>query len=118
VVDATLHILIVEDDASLGPLIADALAEMGYQVMLAVDGQAALEILQGDTPIDIVFSDVGIPSGMSGIDLIGHARRLRPQARCILASGYAKAQLPPLPEDIVFLAKPYRIPQLVAAFTA
>lgn len=116
--DAPLRILIVEDDASLGPLISDALAEMGHQVMLAVDGHAALEILQGNAPIDVVFSDVGIPSGMSGIDLIGHARRFRPQARCILASGYAKAQLPPLPADIIFLAKPYRIPQLVAAFTA
>lgn len=113
-----MHILIVEDDPSLGPLISDALGEMGYQVLLAADGQAALEILQGDAPIDVVFSDVGIPGGMSGIDLTGHARRLRPQARCILASGYAKAQLPPLPEDIVFLAKPYRIPQLVAAFAA
>lgn len=116
--DATLHILVVEDDASLGPLISDALAEMGYRVMLAVDGPAALEILQGNAPVDIVFSDVGIPSGMSGIELVEHARRLRPQARCILASGYAKAQLPPLPEGIIFLAKPYRIPQLVAAFTA
>jgi CheY-like chemotaxis protein len=116
--DTALHILVVEDDASLGPLISSALTEMGCQVMLAVDGPAALEILQGNAPIDVVFSDVGIPRGMSGIDLVEHARRLRPQVRCILASGYAKAQLPPLPEDIIFLAKPYRIPQLMAAFTA
>lgn len=114
--EAGLRILIVEDDALLGPLISSALAEIGHEVVLATDGPAALEILQGDLPLDMVFSDVSMPSGMSGIELIEHVRRLRPQAKCILASGYARAQLPPLPDGIHFLAKPYRLPQLTAAF--
>lgn len=108
----------VEDDATLRRLISGALVEMGHDVLVAANGPEALELLRSDTPIDVVFSDVSMPHGMSGIELIEHATKLQPQARCILASGYAKAQLPPLPERVLFLAKPYRIPQLMAAFTA
>nr|WP_199753457.1 response regulator [Luteimonas cucumeris] len=113
-----LRILMVEDDAMLGPLVAGALVEEGYEVLLVPDGPAALDILRSTAAIDVVFSDVSMPNGISGIELLEHVDRLQPQARCIIASGYAKVQLPPLPPRAVFLPKPYRIPQLVAALAS
>lgn len=50
---------------------------------------------------------------MSGIELSEQVAQLLPQARVILASGFAKAQLPPLPAQVDFLPKPYRLRQLI-----
>ena len=69
--------------------------------------------VQGGEHFDFIFSDVSMPNGVSGIDLAAHSARLQPEARVILASGYARAQLPPLPDNVTFLPKPYRLPQLL-----
>ncbi len=50
---------------------------------------------------------------MTGIELAAHAAQLQPHARIVLASGFARAQLPALPAYVSFLPKPYRIPQLL-----
>ena len=89
---AEARLLLVEDEDDLRMLVGEALRLLGFSV----------------APV----SDVSMPNGLSGIDLAGHAARLQPHARIILASGYARAQLPPLPGNVVFLPKPYRISQL------
>jgi DNA-binding LytR/AlgR family response regulator len=53
-----------------------------------------------------------MPRGMSGVDLYQEARRLRPDIRVLLASGYARGQLPTIPDDCDFIPKPYRVEEL------
>ncbi|KAB7770840.1 response regulator [Xanthomonas maliensis] len=110
----TLRLLMVEDQHELRELIGEALRDVGITVDTADDGHSALRMLREHGPYDVVFSDIRMPNGMSGIELSEQVSQLLPQARIILASGFAKAQLPPLPEQVDFLPKPYRLRQLIA----
>ncbi len=106
-------VLFVDDEQSLRDVVVEALQDSGYEVLVATDGPGALEILRGPARIDAIFSDVSMPNGMSGIDLAAEASKIRPGIGVILASGFAKGQLPEIPRDVIFLPKPYRIGQLL-----
>ena len=109
----SLRVLMVEDQDDLRDMIGMALQDMGIDVDATADGMAALEMMEGDRQYDVVFSDVSMPNGMSGIELSEHVARAQPGARMILSSGYARSQLPPLPVNVEFLPKPYRLRQLL-----
>ncbi|MEE7547914.1 response regulator [Xanthomonas sp. Kuri4-1] len=109
----SLRVLMVEDQSELRDLIGEALRDMGVEVHTANDGPHALDLLRENPGYDVVFSDVSMPNGMSGIELSEHVSALQPAARVILASGYAKSQLPALPAHVEFLPKPYRLRQLL-----
>lgn len=108
-----LRVLMVEDQEELRELIGQALRDFGIDVHTANDGPEAVRVIDENGDFDVVFSDVNMPNNMSGLELSAHVAEVLPNARMILASGYARAQLPPLPERVEFLAKPYRLKQLV-----
>ncbi len=108
-----LRVLMVEDQQDLRELIGQALQDFGIEIHTADDGPAALRLMQDPGGFDVVFSDISMPNGMSGVELSEHVADVLPNARMILASGYARSQLPPLPEHVEFLPKPYRLRQLV-----
>jgi len=108
-----LRVLMVEDQQDLRELIGQALQDFGIEIHTADDGLAALRLMQDPGGFDVVFSDISMPNGMSGVELSEHVADVLPNARMILASGYARSQLPPLPEHVEFLPKPYRLRQLV-----
>ena len=85
-------ILVVEDDDMLRMLTRRLLTNAGYTVLLAPNGQEALEILRSDAQLDLLLSDVVMP-GMSGIALVGAARSLRPDLRVVLTSGYTPDEM-------------------------
>jgi len=107
-------ILLVEDDPDVQLVTVEALRYMGYAVLTADEGAAGLEILRRDSDIDILLTDVVMPKGMSGVDLLEKAREFRPELKVLLVSGYARGQLPTIPEGCDFLAKPYRVEDLEA----
>lgn len=111
---ATPHVLFVEDEDDLRGIIQDALAQHGYQVTLARNGREALEHLRRGA-FSHVVTDVSMPEGVSGLDIAAQALQQRPSPRVVVASGYQRSQLAPLPEGAHFLPKPYRIRQLLAA---
>jgi signal transduction histidine kinase len=82
------RLLIVEDDKEVLALTVEILAGLGYQVVTAGDASEALEHLHGAEPIDLMFSDVVMPGGTSGVQLAHLARSLRPDIRILLTSGY------------------------------
>jgi DNA-binding LytR/AlgR family response regulator len=74
-----------------------------------------LEILSGDQPIDLLFSDVIIPGGIDGAQLALSARRVRPELKVLLTSGYTAAALSlehGLPDDLNVVGKPYQRDEL------
>jgi CheY-like chemotaxis protein len=85
----TETILVVEDDESLRKLITSLLASAGYQVLEAADGAAAVNVAQNyDAQIDLLLTDVLMPV-MSGVELSGKLKRIRPDMKVLMMSGYA-----------------------------
>jgi signal transduction histidine kinase len=82
------RILLVEDDEAVLQMGVEMLSELGYQVSTAASGQAALERLASGEAADLVFSDIVMPGGVSGLQLAQALREARPDAKVLLTSGY------------------------------
>jgi DNA-binding NtrC family response regulator len=106
-------ILVVEDDPDVAELAANALELMGYRVAVSCNAAAALHQLSADKRgFDLVFSDIVMPGGMSGIDLALTLRARFPALPVLLATGYSNAALSPAAQQFRVLAKPYRLQEL------
>ncbi|MBV7585925.1 response regulator [Pseudomonas sp. PDM33] len=84
-----LCVLVVEDNDLVRMLTVEVLEEIGYQVLQAEDAEEALPILQGDTAIHLLLTDVGLP-GMNGEELASAAREARPELPILFATGFAE----------------------------
>ncbi|WP_375429392.1 PAS domain-containing protein [uncultured Sphingomonas sp.] len=105
-------VLVVEDNQDVGRFATAALAELGYESVLAGDAGAALAALAtGTAQFNIVFSDVMMP-GMNGIELGEEIRRLYPDMPVILTSGYSHVLAQNGRYGFELLHKPYSVEQL------
>jgi PAS domain S-box-containing protein len=112
--DTTEKVLVVDDEPDVMDLAATLFRNIGYEVYTANNGYDALEILQRSADIAVLFSDVMMPH-MNGIELAIQARRLRPDMKILLASGYPLPALKAQHSDIggfSFMTKPYRLADL------
>ena len=103
-------ILLVEDDEQVRANAMELLRELGYNVIEAADGPAALRILEGGEAIAMLLTDVGLPGGMNGKQVADHARQLRPELRVLFTTGYARDAIVHdgrLDPGIELLAKPF-----------
>ncbi|HTT07661.1 MAG TPA: PAS domain S-box protein [Gammaproteobacteria bacterium] len=104
-------ILLVEDDPAVLAITTSALTEMGCQVISAENGPAALECFARHPDIVLLFTDVVMPGGMTGVELALKLRTQRPELRVLYTSGYAPqaaANHISKTENDFWLAKPYR----------
>ena len=81
-------VLLVEDDEQVLGMAVESLEELRYRVIVTRNAAEALEHLHGVERIDILFSDVVMPGGMNGSQLAVEARRVRPDIKILLTSGY------------------------------
>jgi PAS domain S-box-containing protein len=88
--DQSQTVLVVEDDDDVRTHSVEILRELGYRVLEAPNGQAALEILTRRPEVALLFTDVGLPGGMNGRQLAEEARRRRPALQVLYTTGYAK----------------------------
>jgi CheY-like chemotaxis protein len=112
------RILLVEDDDDVRALAAQFLQAMGYRVIEAPDAAQALELLARDPAVDLLFSDVVLPGGISGPQLAQQALQRVPGLRALLASGYPRDALIGLDGElaqIALLTKPYSRDDLARA---
>jgi PAS domain S-box-containing protein len=86
-------ILVVEDNEDVRAVAVRQLMELGYDVIEAQNAKGALEILRQDVPIDLLFTDVVMPGGMTGDVLAREARKLRPALKALFTSGFAQAAI-------------------------
>jgi PAS domain S-box-containing protein len=104
-------VLVVEDDNFVRGYAVACLESLGYTVITAADGRSALERLNnGDSP-DILFTDIVMPGGVSGLDLAEQARAIKPDLRVLFTSGYPLETLTArgkLSAKGAILNKPYR----------
>jgi CheY-like chemotaxis protein len=83
-------ILVTEDDPEVRSFTVEMLRELGYNVIEAVDGHAALRMLDAHREIALLFTDVGLPGGMNGRQLADEAQRRRSALKVLFTSGYAR----------------------------
>jgi PAS domain S-box-containing protein len=103
-------ILVVEDNSSLRQLVAKQLKALGYRFLGAQNGQDAMEILETEK-VDLLFTDVVMPGGVSGYDLAKTTAERWPNVKVVLTSGFPDAKLNisgKPPENTRLLLKPYR----------
>ena len=83
-------ILLVEDDADVRTFAADLLRELGYEVLAAETGTEALGLLEQNAEVQLLFTDVALPGGMTGRQLADEAVRRRPGLKVLYTTGYAR----------------------------
>jgi PAS domain S-box-containing protein len=109
-------VLIVEDQPEVREIVEELLADLGYRVLTASDSAAARNILRGDGPIALMLTDMVMPGGTNGRDLIEEARRLRQDMKFILMSGYARDFQGDVgtSQKFAFIEKPFKPAELAA----
>ncbi|HEX5776291.1 MAG TPA: hybrid sensor histidine kinase/response regulator, partial [Caulobacteraceae bacterium] len=85
------------------------------QVVTAIDAMKALEILKGDEPIDLLFSDIIMPGGLSGVSLARQAQGLRPEMHILLTSGFVGDSAKLAEHEYPLIDKPYEASALACA---
>jgi PAS domain S-box-containing protein len=104
-------ILVVEDDPFVRSSVIMRVKSLGYKVVTAVNGNDALSKLRADPKIDLLFTDIVMPGGMSGWELADLAQQIRPGLPVLYSSGYPQEALVDLGRasaQSIILTKPYR----------
>ncbi|MBA4209579.1 MAG: hypothetical protein C0454_08620 [Parvibaculum sp.] len=108
-------VLLVEDDALVGAVLREMLSALGYRVLDVARGAEAIRIIEGDSPLDILLTDLSLPGGISGLAIIKSANQHRPGVRRVLMSGFLSGQEASeldLLADVQLLPKPFTLGQL------
>ena len=113
-----IRVLVVEDEALLLFSIADNLKAAGFDVLEANNADEAIEILVAHPEIHLLFTDVDMPGSMDGLKLSAMVRNRWPPVQIIVTSGKQRPGADQLPENGVFLPKPYTPQSVVAALQA
>lgn len=119
-------ILVVEDNDGVRDLAIQILAMSGYAVLEAIDASSGLSMYRAHPEIDLVFTDVIMPGGVSGIEMAKQILAEHPEARILLATGYqekgnALKEHAAKSANIGAVSKPYdvnELPEIVAAMLA
>jgi signal transduction histidine kinase/CheY-like chemotaxis protein len=86
-------ILVVEDDDDVRNYTVNCLRELGYRVLEAADAMSALEIIEAEPGLRLLFTDLGLPGGIDGRALAERAREARPSLRVLITTAYAGSTL-------------------------
>jgi len=108
-------VLIVEDEAILRLELTWRLEDMGLTVLTADSADEAIPLLETHPEITVLFTDIKMPGSMDGVRLAHQARRCWPPIKIIVASGMIDTDLTTLPDDSIFLSKPYPPEDLASA---
>lgn len=85
-----LKILVVDDDAEVLAVASASLEADGYTVLRAPNAPVALQILQDNPDVALLFTDIVMPGYIDGFDLAERAKQLHPGLRVLYTSGYLK----------------------------
>jgi PAS domain S-box-containing protein len=110
-------VLVVEDDEDVRSYSADILRDLGYRAIEASDGPAALRLLDAESAIRLLFTDVGLPGGLDGRQLADEAKRRRPEIKVLFTTGYARNAIVHqgrLDPGVELIVKPFTASSLAA----
>jgi CheY-like chemotaxis protein len=109
------RILVVEDNEDLLEVTSAMLTTFGYEVLSARNGSEAIQIVESGQPFDLLFSDIVMPNGMSGVELARELRRRSEGVKILLTSGHAVDVLErhQAAGEFPIIDKPFRLTDLV-----
>ena len=110
-------VLVVDDEPTVRMLVTDVLADLGYTAIEAADSAGGLRVLQSDARVDLLITDVGLPGGMNGRQMVDAARTHRPDLRVLFITGFAENALlnnGQLEPGMAVLTKPFAVDALAA----
>jgi PAS domain S-box-containing protein len=113
-------VLIVDDEPTVRMLVTDVLRELGYRTIEASDGIAGLKILETNSRIDLLVTDVGLPGGLNGRQMADAARQHRPNLKVMFITGYAENAVLShghLEPGMHVLTKPFPVDEFAARIT-
>jgi signal transduction histidine kinase/DNA-binding response OmpR family regulator len=114
-------VLVVEDDNDVRSHTTEQLRELGYRVLEAANVAAALVVLARRPDVRLLFTDVGLPGGMTGRQLVDEVRRRWPRLKVLYTTGYARNAIVHggvLDPGTELLAKPFSYTALAAKVRA
>lgn len=117
----TETLLIVDDEVELAELAAATLQDLGYRILTAHSGPEALQVLDAEPHVDLLFSDVIMPGGVDGFALAEKARLINPDIAVVLASGFTGKLNDDRARDSVayeLMAKPYELNDMARTIRA
>jgi signal transduction histidine kinase len=103
-------ILVVEDEEKVRAFSVEMLHELGYAVMAAPNGHAALQLIDAHPEIRLLFTDVGLPGGLNGRQLANEALLRRPDMKVLFTSGYTRNAIihgDRLETSVALIGKPF-----------
>jgi len=101
-------VLVVEDETLVRMFMADFLDEAGFKVFEAVNADEALSVLQARPDVQVVITDIEMPTGsMNGLKLAQTIQERWPGIGVVISSGRERPGPDDLSEKVAFLAKPY-----------
>ncbi|HWQ56368.1 MAG TPA: PAS domain S-box protein [Bryobacteraceae bacterium] len=115
--EQALTVLVVDDEPAVRSFAKSALGRLGHTVLLAEDGQRAIELLEKNGSVDLVLLDVVMPV-IGGGEVAGTIRKRWPDVSVLVTSGYNQEEarrLGSLPEGLPFIPKPYTLQRLASA---
>ena len=108
-------VLLVEDEPEVRAVAAEHLRDLGYDVLEAEDGSAALRLLRTTARLDVLVTDVGLPGGLNGRQIADAAREARPGLPVLFITGYAGDALDDrLAAGMEVIGKPFTLDALAA----
>jgi PAS domain S-box-containing protein len=110
-------ILVVEDDEDVRTYSTESLRDLGYRVLEAPDGPSALRHLAREPKLDLLFTDVILPGGMTGAQVAAKAKEERPDLKVLFTTGYARNAIVHrgrLDKGVDLITKPFSFPDLAA----
>jgi two-component system NtrC family sensor kinase len=107
--------LLVEDNADVADVAKAYFEELGFTVKQSASAQAGLDLVERDSDIDLVFSDILMPGGMNGLELADTIRRRFPHIAVLLTTGYSSSAQDAVRQRFEVLQKPYDLGALQRA---
>src|ERR1700735_3376146 len=113
--DTMTFILTVEDEEPLRAYLGEILEDAGYSVIAAASADEAIAVLESRNDIRTVITDINMPGSMDGLRLAAAVRGRWPPIKIIVVTGHKPPELDELPNDSLFVAKPYTAARMIAA---
>jgi two-component system, response regulator PdtaR len=110
-----MRILVVEDETFIRMDVVEMLRAAGFHVLEAINAYEAIQMLERNSDVRVIFTDIDMPGSMNGLKLAAAVRDRWPPVSIIATSGHFEIQAGDLPADARFVPKPYQSEQIISA---
>lgn len=114
-ITSPIRVLVVEDETFIRMDVVEMLRAAGFDILEATNADEAIQMLERNSDIRLIFTDIHMPGSMNGLKLAAAVRDRWPPVRIIATSGHFKIKAGDLPADARFIPKPYEPAQIISA---